>query len=208
MAVGARPAVHKGTIPISDQEIATVATKAGWGGSSLVTAVAVAIAEHAGHPHVDSVSFTHDLGVWQINWYSHVATNEMFNAEALLSDPEYNARSAYTVWQNAPGSGDLGSFTPWSTYRAGLYLLYEPRARKAIDAIGTSAQSTGGNLASGISDTVTNIGVGLKDFLGKLSDVHTWVRVGAVIGGAILLIMALLVFTKDIAAPAIAKVTA
>jgi hypothetical protein len=99
------------------------AAAAGFTGSDLAVAVAVAGAESAWQPgatHANRDGST-DYGVWQIN---------SVHADVLASgdwrDPYANARMARTVWQRAGRS-----WAPWTTYASGAYRAYLPTATVA-----------------------------------------------------------------------------
>ena len=91
---------------------AYAAAAAGFTGTDLPIAVAVAQAESGGNPlatHVNSDGST-DLGLWQINNRAHPD----LIASGDWRDPASNARMAYSVWQAAGGS-----FSPWVTFTTG-----------------------------------------------------------------------------------------
>ena len=98
---------------LSAQDIAGYASNAGFQGSDLVMAVAVALAESSGNPGaVGDLSITPggSVGLWQINLKYHPEF-----AGWDLTDPQTNANAAYRVYTAA---GD--SFSPWSTYNNGI----------------------------------------------------------------------------------------
>ncbi len=97
--------------------VTAAAPGAGFTGTDLPIAVAVAQAESGGNPlatHVNADGST-DLGLWQINDRAHPD----LIASGDWRDPASNARMAYSVWQAAGGS-----FTPWVTFATGAYLKY------------------------------------------------------------------------------------
>lgn len=98
---------------LSPAEIAGYAQNAGFTGSDLTLAVAVALAESSGNPNaIGDLSITAggSIGLWQINKHWHPE----FNGQNL-SDPQTNANAAFSVYR---GAGN--SFQPWSTYKNGL----------------------------------------------------------------------------------------
>jgi len=108
---------------------------AGFRGSYLVTAVAVAMAESRCNPgavgsnpgdggHCPYGSL--DRGLWQINscWHPEVS-------EACAYDAQCNANAAYAI-----SSGGT-SWSQWSTYVAGTYLSYISSAQAAVNRLGT-----------------------------------------------------------------------
>lgn len=98
---------------LSATDIAGYAGNAGFVGSDLVMAVAVALAESSGNPGaVGDLAITPggSVGLWQINIKYHPE----FTGQNL-TDPQTNANAAYSVYL-AAGS----SFSPWSTYKNGI----------------------------------------------------------------------------------------
>jgi hypothetical protein len=120
---------------------------AGFVGTDLVVAVAVARAESGWNPtatHLNSNGTT-DYGLMQINSV-HAALFGMGD----WRDPAVNARMAFTVWQ---GSG----WGAWSTYTNGMYAPFMDLAGSLVTAAGSSVGapvagcggSTGGSGAWG-----------------------------------------------------------
>ena len=98
-----------------------LAANAGFTGSDLSVAVAVALAESGGNPlayNPETASNTPQgqgsFGLWQIYRKSHPEFSSW-----NLFDPQANANAAYQVYR-AAGS----SFTPWSTYKSGRYVQF------------------------------------------------------------------------------------
>jgi uncharacterized protein YraI len=113
---------------------------AGFRGGSLVTAVAVAMAESscnpsasAGNPAGSGCPYgSIDRGLWQINscWHPEVSDACAYNAQC-------NANAAYTISY----SGTY--WTPWSTYNNGAYAAYLSAAQAAVNRLGgTGGPST------------------------------------------------------------------
>lgn len=93
--------------------IPDVASKAGFSGSDLSIAVAIALAESSGNPN--AVGDNGDsIGLWQINLPNHP---EYANVD--LTDPQTNANAAFAIYQQAGNS-----FTPWTTFKTGAYQQY------------------------------------------------------------------------------------
>lgn len=121
---------------LSDLQIALVANRAGFTGSDLPIAVAVALAESGGDTnainHANS-NGTQDFGLFQINSIHHdlLSTGQW-------SNPADNARMAFSVWHGQNWQG-------WSTYNNGKYLLYMARGRAAASALTKSGGA--GNVA-------------------------------------------------------------
>lgn len=109
---------------LSASEIAQLARTAGFAGSDLVTAVAIALAESSGDPAiVGDLEITRggSIGLWQINLYWHPEYSK-----ELLLNPEANAAAAYAIYANADHS-----FSPWSTYASGSYRRFLEVASEA-----------------------------------------------------------------------------
>jgi Lysozyme like domain len=99
---------------LSASQIAGYAANAGFSGSALNTAVAIALAESSGNPSVvgdTSITPGGSVGLMQIN----LAAHPEYSAADLL-DPQTNMDAAYQIYQDAGGS-----FTPWTTYNSGAY---------------------------------------------------------------------------------------
>ncbi len=105
---------------LSIPELITVASNAGFNGSDLITAVAIALAESGGNPnaHGDTGlgSGTGSFGLWQIYSDAHPEFGPDFTT---LYDPQTNANAAYSVYLQAGHS-----FSPWSTFKGGQYAAY------------------------------------------------------------------------------------
>jgi Lysozyme like domain len=109
-------------------QILTYAANAGFVGQDLITAIAIALAESSGNPdaHGDTTigSGTGSFGLWQINADAHPEYGPDFTA---LYDPQTNADAAYAIYQAAGNR-----FTPWSTFKNGMYLANMPAAQTAV----------------------------------------------------------------------------
>lgn len=109
---------------LSASEIAQLARTAGFAGSDLVTAVAIALAESSGDPAiVGDLEITRggSIGLWQINLCWHPEYSK-----ELLLDPPANAAAAYAIYADADHS-----FSPWSTYASGSYRRFLEVASEA-----------------------------------------------------------------------------
>jgi hypothetical protein len=112
-------AVYTGRLSIL--QLWNLARNAGFSGSDLVIAVAVALAESTGDPgaigDIDvPVPGSASYGLWQINSHFHPEFGPDFN---LLLDPVSNAAAAFSVYQAAGRR-----FTPWTTFKNGAYASY------------------------------------------------------------------------------------
>jgi hypothetical protein len=188
--VGAGAGGRGGVVPnqnvtLTPAQVAAVAAQAGFSGRALQTAVAISFAEDGSHDasaqHRNS-NGTLDTGLWQINSVHPQWTS------AQLVQPSQNAAAAYTL---SAGGHD---WSPWTTYNDGAYVAQMAAAARAV----SDMQSQGGpnrvasgipaahgdslpgaDAVSGVIDTVESV----PHFLGLLSDVGTWERVGYVAAG-------------------------
>lgn len=121
-------------------EISTVAQNAGFAGNDLITAVAVALAESGGNPNAlgdtNIGSGTGSFGLWQINADAHPEYGPDFT---VLYDPQTNANAAYAVYSAA---GD--SFTPWTTFKTGVFNQFMTSAAAAVATLITQNPGTTG----------------------------------------------------------------
>lgn len=144
---------------LSADDIAALAKAVGFKGASLVTAVAVALAESSGHtdaqgPHIANpeswVFGDQALGLWQIlpaaaqSGGNGVSTGSAYDRTIdhsitgprdarRLFLPAFNARSAYQISKGGT------NWKPWSTYGPngdGSYLQHTAEATAAVAALG------------------------------------------------------------------------
>jgi hypothetical protein len=97
---------------LSPAQIQAYAAAAGFSGSDLVTATAVALAESSGDPSV--INPEGSYGLWQI----YLPMHPEFAGMNLL-DPQANANAAFSVYSKAHAS-----FQPWTTFGSGAYQKY------------------------------------------------------------------------------------
>ncbi len=116
---------------LTPTQIGEYAINAGFGASSLVTAIAVALAESGGNVTATNhdANGTTDYGLWQIN-----SVHSSYSPSKLLT-PAYNAQAAYDI--SAGGS----NWNPWSTYTSGAYLAQMATAQQA--ALAAAAANVG-----------------------------------------------------------------
>lgn len=119
----AAPAESSKASPSSPGAVVAQAAKvAGFTGSDLVTAIAVAKAESGWRASVVSptnADGTKDCGLWQIN-----SIHKDLLRKNSCSDPKANARMARQVWKNAKGS-----WSPWYTFKDGKHRPFMAEAR-------------------------------------------------------------------------------
>jgi len=120
---------------LSPEQIAQHAYDAGFRGSDLTTAVAVALAESGGRTTAHNATPPDDsYGLWQINMLGGLgpARRREFGLDSNreLFDPKDNAEAAWEI------SGKGNSFRPWSTYTNGAYQDHLDEARRAARSVG------------------------------------------------------------------------
>jgi Lysozyme like domain len=113
---------------MSISEVIAVAQKAGFTGTGLITAVAIAIAESGLNPiAINYNNDSHnsvDRGLWQINsyWHPEFTAPDIFNTDT-------NARAAYAI---SKGGKD---FTPWVTFKTNAYRKYTDAVAAATEFV-------------------------------------------------------------------------
>lgn len=117
-------------------EVIAIARKAGFTGSGLVTAVAIAMAESAlnanatGDVNIQTDKWGPSVGLWQIRTlkpaYLHM---EPIRNIATLYDPYMNAKAAFQI---SKGGTD---FTPWSTFIYNQYKNFTAQVSTAAQFV-------------------------------------------------------------------------
>lgn len=214
---------------LSAAQIAAVAAGAGFHGTGLRNAVAVALAESGGRTNAVGVNSdryrSRDRGLWQINdhWHPEVS-------DAAAFDPARAAAAAYRI--SAGGS----NWSAWSTWKNGSAQAQFGRAQLAIGKAGTApAAGTAQNVGLNLPDPLDPLlgGLGLLDLLGGkngvtggigstldaakagialavkagawMADAHNWGRVAMVTGGTVGVLVALDMIGKSGAAGSTAQ---
>lgn len=166
---------------LTDAQIAGAAKSAGFSGSNLAKAVAVALAESSGNPNAhNAVPPDNSYGLWQINMLGSMgpARRKQFGLSSNndLFNPNTNAKAAYAI------AGGGKNFTPWSTYTSGAYLRYMSRANKAA---GNPDSASGSSNGTGVQQVGLISGMdSISAFFDFISDPNTWLRLGMILGGA------------------------
>lgn len=119
-------------------QLLQLASNAGFSGSDLITAVAIAMVESGGvvqnyNPEPGAKGGTPagqgSYGLWQI----YLKMHPEFSTAQLL-DPQGNANAAYAIY-----SGDGESFRQWTgSYVNGKYLAYLPAVNAALGSSSSS----------------------------------------------------------------------
>lgn len=148
--------------------------------SELAVAVAIALAESGGDELAEGPEIEHGTakGLWQI-----------YPADESMFDPKANATAAYNKYVAAGKR-----FTPWSTYNSRAYLVKLPAAEIAVKATHRDRPAFTGGGTGFVHDVIAftgNIGHDVAAFFAWITSGQTWIRLGEVVGGAILLLVAL-----------------
>lgn len=122
---------YSGLAVLQPSDIAALASSAGFVGSDLITAVAVALAESGGNPNAYNAETAAgaptgkgSYGLWQIYLNAHPEF-----AGDNLYDPAANANAAYSIY-----SASGGSFRAWSTFKSGAYQAFLDSANAGVNA--------------------------------------------------------------------------
>lgn len=195
---------------LTAKQIAGVAVNAGFTGTALTTAVAVALAESGGNPnaHNGNANTGDDsYGLWQINMIGSMgpARRKQFDISenTQLYNPNTNASAAYAIYKQ---SGN--SFTPWSVYKSGAYVKKLPAASKGIQENGGAATAIGTTDPSTSDGTTVSIGgldVKIPDIGGAITQAANafgqnvfkmGMNIGGIVVAAILLILGIVILMR------------
>lgn len=196
------------------QQVAQLAWDAGWRGKDAQTAVAIA----RGESQFDTMATRfkgrdHSYGLWQINMLNELgpARRQQFglSSNEQLFDPRTNARVAFGIWK------ERGGFTDWSVFNEQKYQLYLNGAVFAVKQIeqgkkGTQIPSYNpGDIPAGqdsfgsksiVPDPVgaiTGVADAIKGIGNFINNKENWLRAAAILGGIILLVLAVALIASD-----------
>lgn len=204
------------------QQVAKLVYDAGWRGKDAQTAVAIARAESQFDTMATNFAGKdYSFGLWQINMKDNLGPQRRqqfgITSNEALFDPATNAKAAFLIYKQAGNK-----FTDWSTYNDGKFTLYLNGAVFAVKQI--EQGKTGIEIPSydpGKVPAEGSYGTGsinplggidkAAEAAGKFADFVTnrenWLRAAAVLGGGILIIVALTLVIGEIGlATAIKKV--
>lgn len=182
------------------------AQAAGFRGSALTMAVAIAMAESGGDPAaIGDVDRPHkgcrSYGLWQINVCPQGTSGGnnrgipwRENPQSLL-DPAVNARAAFEM------SGGGNNYKPWTTWTSGAANRLLGTVSDALAAAGGPVEpggtvGTAGGVSGGLSGPSVDLG-GLVSLGTMLTDPKTWLRVVMFIGGGVLTVAGVLTLARD-----------
>lgn len=205
---------------LSPTFIAAVAFVSGFNRSEVPTAVAIALAESSGKSDAaNSSSGQLCAGLWQINTVANKAIVDKYKSLGGIYSPIANGKMAYAIYKQQ-------GWNAWDTYKSGAYKKYMKQGQAAEAAsvsnpikiaLGDPSKwevngqvpptgSTGllGPSPNGLDNpntTGTSLpGVpdlsGITSALGTLTSGATWLRIGAVVG-AVLLVLVGVVFMVE-----------
>lgn len=211
---------------LTQSEIYSLALGAGLTSDRAKVAAAIAMAESDGDPNAHNLNpKTGDdsWGLWQINLYKSLgpARRKTFKLAAngsqdiLLTNPTLNAASMYHI------SGGGLNFLPWSTYKHGAYKKFlnnpvkDERSNHSTgfwknfldpnlpgwlggkNVSGTVASAPGVSTIKDTATAVSNISDKVDAGAHWLSDSANWVRIGYVLGGAVLVVLGIQAVVKS-----------
>lgn len=158
---------------LSASQIAGYASKAGVTGQNVQIATAIALAESGGD--TDKVSpqnrnGTYDFGTWQIN-----GVHKDLLASHNWRDPADNAAMMFII------SNGGTNWKPWASYTSGAYLTHYAAANVSPDTSGSGSVITASN----------NEFSAMQNFAKLISDPRTWQRLGMVLGGSVMILVAI-----------------
>lgn len=155
--------------------------------------VAIALGESGGNTHAhNSRPPDNSYGLWQINMYGDLgpARRREFGLTSndQLFDPATNARAMVKILRSQ-------GVRAWSVFNHGTYLRHLSTALRAVENPSgetlPQVPESGDGALGGLGDIAGAIG-GFADFI---TDTKNWVRVAQFIGGGVLIIVAVAMFT-------------
>lgn len=182
---------------LGDEQIAALASYC-WKKQNQVIAVAVALAESGGNPTNQNQCC---VGLWQVNVLAH---NQY--TRAAMENPVWNVHAACAIFHGA------GGWQPWQTYTEGTYRKYIPRAEKAVREWNASGahenvepllEPFGGAHSRGAAEGAVDAAKGALAWTAELGKVlhflgssSGWLRIGKVVLGLFLIVIAIDELTK------------
>lgn len=200
-------------------QVVQLASAAGFPREDLITAAGIAWRESRNNPGaVGDVNNPkpgcRSLGLMQINVCPSYNNAGIWFRQQSETDPNHVLLNPYENMRAAVELRRQSGWRPWSTYRAGIPAPDTARIQSDIAAAGgldqvlagaaATAQAAGagslaGTLGSSSSMSLPSIGNPLDGFrfFAMLTDPATWVRVGLVLGGAVLAALGFYAVARD-----------
>jgi hypothetical protein len=182
---------------LTDNELAIIVLGSGWTGRDAAIAFSVAKAESGGITDRVGIIDHDDLGLFQINRRYHPEVDRI-----NWRNGWDNARLAHDIWSRR-GWGE------WNTFKNGSYLRFMGSAEAAIKANPGGTIPLPGHPGLGSipgAEQFSNV----LDFLNLASNRNTWIRIGEVAAGILMVGFGLVYFAKPTVKPivgAVAKAT-
>lgn len=147
--------------------VAGFARQAGFTGTALITAVAIAQAESGFRPDaVGDKNLTEQgevsVGLWQINYRPSRDKRGGLRDPDLNLEPAHNAVAAFAI------SGQGTKFTPWSTYTSGAYRPFLDNAAEAVAQLTKGKDNMAAVTIVGLVSTPTGKGYWLISSTGSV----------------------------------------
>jgi hypothetical protein len=179
--------------------IKAICSLAGFPASALDEAAAIAMAESGGKASVVNPT-SHNTGLFQIGPKGTINDAGVGLSESALKNENVNASAAYKIWKR-----DGKTFSKsWSTYGGAAYQKYLAMAKgqklgnpMEESVVGQVMQTTipGTEGLASISNAVTKGG-------NWISNPSSWLRIGYVVGGSVLALLALQSLFKPVTSAA------
>jgi hypothetical protein len=176
----------------TDAQLATLAGKH-WSGRDRIVAVAVALAESGGRTDargdedITTGKWGPSIGLWQIRSLNADKGTGKTRDEVANLDPTTNAAHAFAIWQDE-------NWSPWTTYTWGKYLVYWPRAAKAVAGQAVDLPDPGDVADAVVPDAASAILDVAREplrFLEWLKQPINVERIGQVLVGGVILVVGL-----------------
>lgn len=184
---------------LTQTDIYKLAKSAGLGDSQARMAAAIAMVESGGDPNAhNAVPPDDSYGLWQINMLGSLGPARRkqlgIGDNSALYSPETNAKAMAVISQNG------GNFTPWSTFTSGKAQKYAET--HLIQTTGDGPDDTGSSwidkvLPGSPVSTAETFAQGFNKVSAWVSNSDNWVRVGYVAGGAVVVIVGLVMILGD-----------
>lgn len=169
---------------LTREQIAYQAKGAGFTGSDIDIAVAVALAESGGDTKSHNTKPPdNSYGLWQINMYKDLGPQRRkwfgIDSNDALFDPTMNAKAAYMVYKNS-------GWKAWTTYTSGKYKEFLRGGEGGSNTVTTEVGTTVDSGGTGITGAISAVGTSL--FKGLTNAVWIIVAITVMVVGAVILL--------------------